>query len=359
MPMTISLCMIVRDEEDVLARCLDSVKGLVNEIVIVDTGSKDRTKEIAYRYTSRVYDFPWIDDFAAARNFAFSKARMDYTMWLDADDVILAPDRGDFLRLILGMSSDVDTVMMKYVSGTDGQGNPTLSYYRERLLKTALHPQWQGAVHEVIPPMGRILYSDVAITHQKVHPSDPDRNVRIFEKLLEKGQLLDPRQQFYYGRELYYHQRYQEAVQVLDQFLSEGLGWMENNIEACQQLSLCYNALHKPQKSLEALFRSFQFDCPRAELCCAIGHHFMEEEQYQQAIYWYEAATRCVRNDQMGGFVLPDCYDYIPYLQLCVCYDRLGQHQTANQYNEKAALIKPDDPSVQQNRIYFKHILKN
>ena len=59
---TISLCMIVKDEEDVLGRCLDSVKNIADEIIIVDTGSKDKTKEIAYKYTNKVYDFKWADE---------------------------------------------------------------------------------------------------------------------------------------------------------------------------------------------------------------------------------------------------------------------------------------------------------
>ena len=71
---TISLCMIVKNEERILARCLDSVKDLVDEIVIVDTRSADATRRIAQTYTDLVYDFTWIDDFSAARNFAFSKA---------------------------------------------------------------------------------------------------------------------------------------------------------------------------------------------------------------------------------------------------------------------------------------------
>ena len=71
---TISLCMIVKNEEDVLARCLSSVQGAVDQIVVVDTGSTDHTKEIAARYTDDVYDFSWVDDFAAARNFSFSKS---------------------------------------------------------------------------------------------------------------------------------------------------------------------------------------------------------------------------------------------------------------------------------------------
>ena len=75
---TVSLCMIVKNEEKILARCLDSMAGLMDEIIIVDTGSTDATKEIAARYTDKVYDFTWVYDFAAARNFAFSLASMEY-----------------------------------------------------------------------------------------------------------------------------------------------------------------------------------------------------------------------------------------------------------------------------------------
>ena len=70
---TISLCMIVKNEEASLARCLDSVNGIADEIVIVDTGSTDRTRQIASRYTDRIVDFEWVDDFAAARNYAFDQ----------------------------------------------------------------------------------------------------------------------------------------------------------------------------------------------------------------------------------------------------------------------------------------------
>ncbi|MDE5995713.1 MAG: glycosyltransferase family 2 protein, partial [Eubacterium sp.] len=85
---TISLCMIVKNEEKVLARCLESIKNAVDEIIIADTGSTDNTKEIAKKYTDKIYDFEWVDDFSKARNFSFSKASKDYIMWLDADDII-------------------------------------------------------------------------------------------------------------------------------------------------------------------------------------------------------------------------------------------------------------------------------
>ena len=90
---SVSLCMIVKNEEEVLARCLESVQEIVDEIIVVDTGSTDNTREIAGRYTHQVYDFAWKDDFAAARNFSFFKAHGDYCLWLDADDVIEPEDQ--------------------------------------------------------------------------------------------------------------------------------------------------------------------------------------------------------------------------------------------------------------------------
>ena len=96
---TISVCMIVKNEEKVLARCLDSLRPIADEIIIADTGSTDATKEIAARYTDKIYDFTWIDDFAAARNFVFSKATQDYIYSADADEVLDAENCKKFLQL--------------------------------------------------------------------------------------------------------------------------------------------------------------------------------------------------------------------------------------------------------------------
>lgn len=154
---TISLCMIVKNEEAVLGRCLDSAAGLVDEIVVVDTGSTDATREIATRYADRVCEFAWIDDFAAARNFAFAQASMEYCMWLDADDVLLMQDREKFLDLKRSLPASVDVVMMKYHTAFDRAGNPTFSYYRERIIRNTGRPMWVGGVHEVIPPFGQVV----------------------------------------------------------------------------------------------------------------------------------------------------------------------------------------------------------
>ncbi len=144
----LSLCMIVKNEESVIGRCLDSIKDVVDEIIIVDTGSTDKTKEIVRKYTDKLYDFKWIEDFAAARNYSFSKATKEYVMWLDADDVITQKDKVGLLKIKKSLSSTIDMVFMKYNVAFDEDGKPTYSYFRERIFKRKNNYKWVGEIPE-------------------------------------------------------------------------------------------------------------------------------------------------------------------------------------------------------------------
>jgi len=353
---TVSLCMIVRDEAPVLARCLDGIREIMNEIIIIDTGSQDTTKQIARQYTDKIYDFHWNDNFSEARNFAFSKASCEYQMWLDADDVITPENQKKLLKLKQTLSADV--VMMPYHVAFDENQNPVYTYYRERILKRSGNFRWQGAVHEAITPAGKILYTDIAVEHRKLHVNDPDRNLRIFEKMRSENQTLSAREKFYYASELYYHQKYTEAIAEYLSFLSHPDAWRENQIEACQKLSACYLALHDTESALHILFHSFLYDTPRSEICCEIGRIFMTQHRFETAIFWYESALKSPFSDEQGGFSLPDSHDYIPYMQLCVCHDRLGNVSEAKAYNNKAGRIKPKDAGFLYNQNYFRKILE-
>lgn len=350
---TISLCMIVRNEEKTLPRCLESAAGLVDEMVIVDTGSTDATRAVALSYTDRVYDFPWRDDFAAARNFAFSKGRMEYLMWLDADDVLLPADREAFLDLKRTLSPEVDVVMLPYHSGLDEMGRPVFTCYRERVVRNLGRDLWEGAVHEAIAPFGKVLWAKAAVTHRKEGPGDPDRNLRIYEGKLARGEAFSPRERFYYARELLDHRRYADAAKQLEDFLARGGGWVEDEIEACRLLSRCRAEAGDERGALQALLDSFRYDDPRAETCCALGAWFRAREDWRRAIFWYELALTRERNDEGGGFVQPDCYGFLPCIQLCVCWDRLGHHAEAEAWNQRAGSYKPEDPSYLWNLAYF------
>ncbi len=354
---TLSVCMIVKNEEDVIGRCLECIKDIADEIIIVDTGSSDKTKEIVKKYTDKIFDFPWINDFSAARNNSFSYATQEYIMWLDADDVIDEENRQKLLLLKDKLDPSVDMVKMKYDVAFDEADNPTLSYYRERIFKRSMNYRWVGEIHEVISLYGNIMHSDIVIQHRKMRPNEADRNLKIFEQMLSDGKSLDPRQKFYYARELYYNGRYQTAIDKFNEFLQEGEGWIENNISACKDLALCYYQLGDDGGALASLFHSFAYDQPRAEICCDIGNHFLYQNQCNIAIFWYETALTREINAESGAFVLPDNYGYTPAIQLCVCYDKLGDHRRAYDYNEKAGKIKPNDPSYLHNKKYFEGVL--
>ena len=189
---SLTLCMIVKNEEAVLERILNPVSEIVDEILIADTGSSDRTKEIAGQYTSQVFDFPWCDDFSAARNFLVEKVRTDYWMWLDADDVMDEKNLEKLKLLKASLDKKVDVVMMEYAACFDSTGKVTFSYYRERILKTSENFRWSGKVHEAITPTGNIFYSDIKIQHRKCWNHDTncimDENCFII-KSIRKPQM--------------------------------------------------------------------------------------------------------------------------------------------------------------------------
>lgn len=350
----ISLCMIVRDEEAVLGRCLDSIADLVEEIVLVDTGSRDRTKEIARAYGAEVYDFTWIDDFSAARNFAFSKATKEYLFWMDADDILPESQRAGFAAL-KAMLADApcDTVMLLYDAAFDETGKPTFSYYRERLLRRSPLARWQGAVHEVIEPFGRIRYEAIHIEHRKEGEGAGDRNLRIYEKQIAAGKTLEPRAQFYYGRELFFHGKYERAAEVFRQFLREPAAWLENRLEAVRFLAYSLEETGRAAEAFDALLAGLRLAPPTGELCCDLGRYFFARGEWEQAAFWYETALRAEKRTERGAFVQEECYGYLPCVQLCACWLRLGDTARAKRYNDMAGVFRPNDPKVAQNRQYF------
>lgn len=353
--MSLSVCLIVRNEEEVIARCLACVKKFADEIIVVDTGSIDRTVEEVKKFTDKIYFFKWIDDFSAARNFSLDKATCDYIMWLDADDVVTDENCRKIKELL--NVSDFDMAYLAYAANVEN-GVPTFVYYRERIFKRSKNYRFSGAVHEAVTPQGNVVYGDATIFHNKVKEGEPLRNLRILQKQIARGICLNEREKFYYGRELFYNKMYHESIAVLEDFLC-GNGWVENKIEACLNLYRAYAVIGDEKGALNALFRSFLYAPPRSEACCMLGAYFSEQNNVSCAIYWYQLALKCETDAKSGAFVNIDFSGFIPYIQLCVLYDHLGDTETANFYNEKAGEIKPNDESYLSNKKYFQSKLGN
>ena len=350
---TISLCMIVKNEEDVLARCLNSTKDIVDEIIIVDTGSTDKTKDIASKYTDKIFDFVWINDFSAARNDAFSKATCDYQMWLDADDIFPEESARALLELKHTLSPAVDLVTMKYITHWNEHGQPILSSTRERLFKRSRGYVWLDPVHECIPLTGNVLRSDMEVHHKKIrHEGASFRNLNIYQALEKSGETLTPRQQYYYARELKDHGQWEKSASYFKKFLNSGKGWVEDNIATCYNLSLCYQNLGANKKILPILLKSFQYDAPRAEICSEIGYYYKRASNYAPALKWFEIAANLGAPDSIG-FILQDYWGYIPNIECCVCCCHLGDFKRATEFNERAAIYRPNSAAVEHNRKFL------
>lgn len=349
--MSISLCMIVKNEEHSLANCLESVASLMDEIIIVDTGSTDSTVSIAKRFTDKVYHYSWCDDFAAARNYSLSLANCDYAMWLDADDVILPMDYELLKQTILELDkTKPDVVFMPYNVGFDESGRLTLSFQRERIIKLGRGLWFEGEIHEAIPPKGKMIYSKAAVTHRKTHVNEPGRNLRIFEKMVESGKKLSPRHKYYFARELWSAGRLTDALGYYSMVIEDMNAWSENRISACLESSMILSGLGRLGDALERLQKALLFGTLRADVACELGRLYLEKGELLKAKTWYLAALSA-RKD--GGFVSEDQKGYIPLIQLCVIYDRLGEYDLAYEYNERAGAIKPESEAYRHNKKYL------
>ncbi|NOU98944.1 tetratricopeptide repeat-containing glycosyltransferase family 2 protein [Paenibacillus planticolens] len=352
---TISLCMIVKNEELSLHRCLQSVRDIADEIIIVDTGSTDRTKEIASSFTELIYDMPWKDHFAEARNFAFSKATMDYILWLDADDELEEEDRRKFAALKSSIDPSVDSVMMPYHLAFDADNKVITSLKRNRLVRRACGFRWEGPVHEVLIVSGHVMQSDIAITHKK-DKQYTDRNLRIYQQRESEDEIFSPRDLYYYANELKDHGLDDKAVMYYERFLATKQGWREDCFAACLKMGDCYGKLANRQMQLKAWFRTLLYGKPRAEMCCRVGSYFMEDNRLELAIYWFQKATTLGEPADYAGMVDHAAWTWLPHLQLCLCYDRTGQKQKAELHNEIAFVYNPAHPGILHNKAYFANL---
>ena len=347
---TVSLCMIVKNEEKVLSRCLDSVHHLVDEINIVDTGSTDNTIEIAKKYTDRVYTFEWTGKFKDARNESFKYATKDYIFYLDADDVILEDDQKKFKKLKQTLDPSVDSVSMYYHAGVDEFGNVTLTYRRNRLVKRNRHFKWKGDCHNYLEVSGYIINSDVAVTHKKTSHSTR-RNLSIYETKIKNGEKFTPRDYFYYGNELRENGHYKQAIENYTKNINLTDGWIEDKVYACIFRADCHRLLGDLDNELASLFDSFQFSgMPRPEACSRIGFHFQQKQSYETAIFWYELATNIQTDPNRWSFTYPAFSTWYPHLQLCVCYYNLQNFNKSYEHNEKARQYRPHDERVLINK---------
>lgn len=329
---TISLCMIVKNEERILRRCLDSVADLVDEIIIVDTGSTDGTKSIAAEYTESVFDFEWTDDFSAARNFAFSRACKEYIYSADADEVLDEENRQRFLRLKETLLPEIEIVQMKY--GNQLQFNTVYNYdeeYRPKLFKRLREFVWEAPIHEAVRLTPTVYDSDIVIRHMP-ESSHSGRDLANFRRHCAEGYRLPKRLHNMYARELLLvgnEEDFALAAHFFEASAEDGSRDGEEVAEAC-----CI-AAHAARLTGDTV-RFFKYTSKvlageaNSEICCEMGHFYETVEDYEEAAVWYYNAvyeTQPVLNIRAGGKEGLE--------GLIRCYERLSCPEQAREYREE------------------------
>jgi glycosyltransferase involved in cell wall biosynthesis/Tfp pilus assembly protein PilF len=188
---TLSVCMIVKDEEKNLPRALSSIKGLADEIIVVDTGSKDKTVDIAKSFGAKVYYFDWCDDFSAARNESLRHATKDYILWLDADDEFETEKRKDLKLALSRHRGCAFCLVVRLLTGVSVE-----EFLQPRVFPNFRGIRFEGRIHEQIAPsLLRLKIPmkslEISITHHgyKEHESVKfklERNKTLLEAELRR-----------------------------------------------------------------------------------------------------------------------------------------------------------------------------
>lgn len=329
----ISLCMIVKNEERVLARCLDSLRGLMDEIIIVDTGSTDATKEIAAKYTDQIYDFTWNDDFAAARNFSFSKANMDYIYVADADEVLDEKNREEFAKLKQVLLPEIDIVQMYYCNQL--QHNTTYNFdkeYRPKLYKRLREFQWMDPIHESVRLEPVVFDSDIEICHMPENNHAP-RDFHNFQKMIQRGEYVSKKLHNLYARELMIAGQDADFVSS-ESFFEESIRSEKRSLEEIKEAAVVLAHSNRIKGNTELFFKYIIKDIvtePCSESCFELGEFYFEREDYEEADTWYENAM-----EHSMAMLNIDYQDVLPRKRRISCLSHLQEQAKALKLFEQA-----------------------
>jgi tetratricopeptide (TPR) repeat protein len=215
----------VRNEEHNLGPCLDSVRDLVVEVIVVDTGSTDRTREVAAQRGARVLDFAWCDDFAAARNESIRHATGDWIFWLDADERLDPMNRQRLRELFARLVDGNDAYLMRQLSRSPDAAGATTAVDQVRLFRNRPDVRWEYRIHEQIllslRRSGAALHpTDIVIDHfgyqdPALRQGKLERNLRLLE-LASREKPEDPILAFNLAWALHKTGRSAEALPLLE-----------------------------------------------------------------------------------------------------------------------------------------------
>ena len=340
---TLTLCMIVKNEEAQIERCLQSAKDAVDDIVVVDTGSTDRTVEICKSFGARVYHHPWEDSFSKARNQALKYVKTEWALQLDADEEL---DPADIPLLRQALHEKQFNSICVTIFNDLPEGIVSKFYYR-RLYRTKM-AHYEGRVHNQIVVPGAVGIRDIRIYHHgyNLSPEKMAAKYKRTEKLILKQIEQDPGDIFYrfnlvriYRNEGKYEQAIAEGLKTLQLPNARsrvGYYLMIVN-DVCHSMLLANRA----QEVFPLCAKALKVDPLNMDLLFAMAGAYVSIGAYKNAILYYQKwleAKQKTDGKPIDLAMSVDTYslDAVVLENIGKCYKYMGQYEDAIAYLEKA-----------------------
>ncbi len=366
--MKISVCYIVKNEENNLPLSLETVKNIADELIIVDTGSTDGTVRIAKEAGARLFNFQWGDDFSAPRNFALEQATGDWIVFLDADEGFLHPEKvWEQLRKIDAMQPAIDAVMVTRVNvdleTNRQQGNDQAA----RLFRNLPQIRYRGRIHETIAHSTRNLHlyqDDGALTlyHTgyagKSGLQKDERNLRLLRQ--DVSEYGEQPWHYMYFADCYlnlkdYDQAMKYAILALDspiQPVASRVGLFHVAIESMRQLNWpLEDQLALSEAAIGEYPNQPEFYGERGMILCGMGRLEEAQASLERAIMLYESATSSAAAET-----------YFTDRVAAVVYGRLGELAAMRDDREAAELYfgkaLETDGANEELKEKYKHFFK-
>lgn len=331
----ISLCIITKNEEKNLDRCLSCVKDYPFEIIIADTGSTDGTVEVAKKYTDKIFHFDWIHDFAAARNFSISKASNDWILVLDADEFVYELDLKEIYRLI----EHHPTGIGRLLRSSEALSKTTAVDRVERLFNRNIY-HYERPIHEQVLPIDKSysLYTypiPLCAEHAGYTGTREDVNkkaLRNLEILLASEQAYPDAYTYYQiGQSYYIMSDWPKACTYFEKALTYNLNPSAEYVRALV-VNYGYSLLHNNRLEDAVAFfeQHYEHFETYADYVFLVGYIYMKTGNYlQSALNFIKATT-------LTEYLVEGTNSFLAQYHLGVVYEMIGNKEMALMFYKKA-----------------------
>jgi glycosyltransferase involved in cell wall biosynthesis len=349
--MTITLCLIVKNEAACLEETVNSCCDDYDDLVIVDTGSTDDTLSASERLGAVIHHFAWVNDFSAARNYAASQCKTDWIFMIDADEELAPECRGMVRKAIDDAAADVSAISPLLDCGS-------ISHYCDKIFRRG-KGHWQNPSHNVyIVDEGRSIRAPrIQLIHDRKRRGDELQETRNKQRneMNEanfRQQVKDDRHNtravWYLALTLAEAGKLKESVKWWQRYFRIG-DWPEERYEARLELADVLIRLNKTDDAIDNLILAYKDEPRRAEAAMQLGDMYVNGGANLRAEFWYRAAAG-IHDPVNAGcqlFMQPRCYGVYPWLRLAGLYKKLDRTDEYEAAIETAKSVAKDDDERQ------------